>query len=364
LSLSQVIYALSLPPNKRPAHINYRDSKLTRILQPQLEGNALICVLACVSPTSLEETRSTLRFASRAKLVQTHARVNREVDDAARIELLQRQLTATTKALEEMEQQNAQVRQESLQATAELERLKKQVSLLSLPRAPYDSLCETVTVETEDGGTTSDGQIPIDSHAVDLLTPPDSEPEERFEVVGSPKDPGEETRLAQANLLTPAREGDGERSKFERVTPRREKPPIEQQSLPSEVLVLSADGRRNKRQQDFDEMDDGDQTVDFLHKKLEETEDLVDSLMSDLVSAKQCVHHLIFRNVKLGTKIEKLSNKFAKAQESLQEVVDSTQKYRLLKFSIYLAILFVFSGNHEFFLVTVMFLWLTLEQLT
>jgi hypothetical protein len=40
----------------------------------------------------LEETRSTLQFASRAKLVTTHATVNEFLDDAAKLKRLQKEL--------------------------------------------------------------------------------------------------------------------------------------------------------------------------------------------------------------------------------------------------------------------------------
>ena len=72
LSLSTVIHSLSLPEKKRPKHINYRDSKLTRMLQPHLSGNAEIAVVCCISPHKVftEETRTTLKFASKYALME------------------------------------------------------------------------------------------------------------------------------------------------------------------------------------------------------------------------------------------------------------------------------------------------------
>ncbi|CAK0841374.1 unnamed protein product, partial [Prorocentrum cordatum] len=62
----------SLPP--------FRDSKLTLLLKDALMGNSLTALLACVSPSrdSLDETVSTLEFASRCKLVQTQATRNEQ----------------------------------------------------------------------------------------------------------------------------------------------------------------------------------------------------------------------------------------------------------------------------------------------
>ena len=92
LTLSRVISKLGSSSSK--GHINFRDSKLTRILQPSLSGNARMAVICCATPSSLylEETRSTLQFAARAKLVKTRAQVNEILDDRAIIKRLQREL--------------------------------------------------------------------------------------------------------------------------------------------------------------------------------------------------------------------------------------------------------------------------------
>ncbi|KAG0143567.1 hypothetical protein CROQUDRAFT_48663, partial [Cronartium quercuum f. sp. fusiforme G11] len=74
LSLSNVISKLS-SNNENHHHIPYRDSKLTRLLQTSLSGNAkivVVCTLNC-SDDSVVESLSTLRFARRAKMVITKA---------------------------------------------------------------------------------------------------------------------------------------------------------------------------------------------------------------------------------------------------------------------------------------------------
>ena len=83
-------------------HINFRDSKLTRILQPSLSGNARMAMICCATPSELflKEMRSTLLFASRAKLVKTRAQVNEEVlDDHSLIKHLQRELAEARHAV-------------------------------------------------------------------------------------------------------------------------------------------------------------------------------------------------------------------------------------------------------------------------
>lgn len=68
LALGSVIVKLS-SPSTNAGHINYRDSKLTRILQPALSGDAVVSILCTIhtSNTALAETINTVRFAARAK---------------------------------------------------------------------------------------------------------------------------------------------------------------------------------------------------------------------------------------------------------------------------------------------------------
>ena len=56
------------------AYVPYRDSKLTRILQESLGGNARTTMVICCSPASFNEceTRSTLMFGQRCVVVFWH----------------------------------------------------------------------------------------------------------------------------------------------------------------------------------------------------------------------------------------------------------------------------------------------------
>ncbi|GAA5848159.1 hypothetical protein JCM8547_004426 [Rhodosporidiobolus lusitaniae] len=76
-ALGNVISALG-DPSKKATHIPYRDSKLTRLLQDSLGGNARTLMVACISPTewNLHETRSTLTYANRAKNIRNKAEIN------------------------------------------------------------------------------------------------------------------------------------------------------------------------------------------------------------------------------------------------------------------------------------------------
>ena len=66
----------------------YRNSKLTRLLKFSLGGNCRTVMIVCVSPSSVhfDETQNTLRYANRAKNIQTKVtknvfNVNRHVKD-------------------------------------------------------------------------------------------------------------------------------------------------------------------------------------------------------------------------------------------------------------------------------------------
>lgn len=80
LSLGLVIQKLSETSSERDSgsdiFINYRDSKLTRILQASLGGNALATIICAVTPAAIEETLSTLNFGQRAKCIKNRPKVN------------------------------------------------------------------------------------------------------------------------------------------------------------------------------------------------------------------------------------------------------------------------------------------------
>ncbi|KAF3859787.1 hypothetical protein F7725_000042 [Dissostichus mawsoni] len=68
----------------RSSHIPYRDSKLTRLLQDSLGGNARTVMVANIGPASynLEETLTTLRYSNRAKNIKNKPRINEDPKDA------------------------------------------------------------------------------------------------------------------------------------------------------------------------------------------------------------------------------------------------------------------------------------------
>ncbi|KAI1300254.1 Kinesin-like protein KIF14 [Halotydeus destructor] len=66
-------------PNSK-IHVSYRESTLTWLLKESLGGNSKTCMLATISPTNhnVEETISTLRYASKAQRIVNKVRVNED----------------------------------------------------------------------------------------------------------------------------------------------------------------------------------------------------------------------------------------------------------------------------------------------
>ncbi|KAF4450938.1 kinesin family member 18/19 [Fusarium austroafricanum] len=86
LALGSCINALC--DRRQKQHVPYRNSKLTRLLKFSLGGNCKTVMIVCVSPSSahFDETQNTLRYANRAKNIQTKVtrnvfNVNRHVKD-------------------------------------------------------------------------------------------------------------------------------------------------------------------------------------------------------------------------------------------------------------------------------------------
>ncbi|NXO57027.1 KIF3C protein, partial [Aramus guarauna] len=83
LSLSALGNVISALVDGKSTHIPYRDSKLTRLLQDSLGGNAKTIMVATLGPAShsYDESLSTLRFANRAKNIKNKPRVNEDPKD-------------------------------------------------------------------------------------------------------------------------------------------------------------------------------------------------------------------------------------------------------------------------------------------
>jgi centromeric protein E len=111
LTLGHVIYKLAEASLKNEngksttdnLHIPYRDSKLTRILQPSLSGNAQVVIICNISPLAkhVDESHLTLKFASRAKKIKQHATVTEVIDEKTMLENYREEIEDLKAQLEE-----------------------------------------------------------------------------------------------------------------------------------------------------------------------------------------------------------------------------------------------------------------------
>lgn len=131
LALGTVINKLS-EGRGAVSHVPFRDSKLTRLLQSSLGGNSKTLVLCNITPsiTAVEESISTLRFASRAKLVVNTATKNEVVSEETMIRRMHHEIESLRKELES--------RRRTMSSGSELEAIKERAQQAELSKAELE----------------------------------------------------------------------------------------------------------------------------------------------------------------------------------------------------------------------------------
>jgi centromeric protein E len=167
------------PTDKDGKHLPYRDSKLTRLLQPALSGNSLVSILctiqigsqgsAATASNHTGETLNTLKFAARAKnnIVSHAKRAEEAIGSGANAGLLERYRSEIQNLRGQLEgQQKIQVEKEEKQLEKEAEqRHEEQMLEMQLARTALKEriehlnrliLCSKSTgVNNANGGTVS-----------------------------------------------------------------------------------------------------------------------------------------------------------------------------------------------------------------
>ncbi|XP_055352896.1 osmotic avoidance abnormal protein 3-like [Paramacrobiotus metropolitanus] len=126
-TLGRVIQALT---DGKSTHIPYRDSKLTRLLETSLGGNAKTVMISCISPVddNREESLSTLSYASRAKAIRNQPVVNTDPQTALirqyldHIRRLENQIARIPVNDEERQREIAAIKEEHHEAMRRLEK--------------------------------------------------------------------------------------------------------------------------------------------------------------------------------------------------------------------------------------------------
>ncbi|EON69773.1 hypothetical protein W97_09036 [Coniosporium apollinis CBS 100218] len=165
-TLGRVIAALADPkrcaafasgkPSKRSVAgetvVPYRDSVLTWLLKDSLGGNSKTAMVACIAPSDYDETLSTLRYASQAKMIRTRATVNQDAVSAAQRDAQIAEMAATIAALQ-TSFHAATVARKREEAT-ELEEYQKQVGrmqrMMEESRLVSEAKIRSLTAEVEE----------------------------------------------------------------------------------------------------------------------------------------------------------------------------------------------------------------------
>jgi len=97
---------------KHNYYINFRDSKLTRILQNSLLGKSQTAIICCISQlaSNMQESLQALYFGSKAKSIRTQVNINeivRESPDkiALKIAKMTKEISVLKSALQKKDQQ-------------------------------------------------------------------------------------------------------------------------------------------------------------------------------------------------------------------------------------------------------------------
>ncbi|GIY34077.1 kinesin-like protein KIF3B [Caerostris darwini] len=159
LSLSALGNVISALVDGKSTHVPYRDSKLTRLLQDSLGGNAKTIMIANIGPASfnLEETITTLRYANRAKNIKNKPVVNVDPKDAIllqfkqEISMLKAQL-ALKEAKRKKKKETTKITDETIEDeldASSVEIVQKMENLLQEERVAYLNEQNLMTEEKE-----------------------------------------------------------------------------------------------------------------------------------------------------------------------------------------------------------------------
>lgn len=407
LALTNVIHALSQPTKKRPQHINYRDSKLTRILQPHLSGNAEMAILCCASRSKhfIEETRSTLKFASRAKLVQIKPKINEVMDDSAMIKLLESQLLAVRKELELAEKKlRDELKREPVvidstidtkEAMLQLDASSPGVAKKAFQRFPKEllnsSLDSTANLSSEferspekrnqqssKKNSVGESQNKLESYDSPMQIEDQSEdgsgtnhldtssnacchgsnPETILAIQApifrsqDPEDSSPNGRL-ENNLSWDAMAVSAK--SLAQTTVKDKKNPI-----PGEITIIESMVINGNKISLIDRLKDSEARIQFLEEKLELSDNIIEAGCRDLQRARHCIRDLVQRNVEMKDELIKRGREVTKEYYEKGEIM--VEQYWILRVSLYGGVFFFISGAEEYFMGTAFFVWLALEM--
>ncbi|OQR68726.1 hypothetical protein BIW11_12722 [Tropilaelaps mercedesae] len=109
--------------SKGEKHINFRDSKLTRILQNSLGGNSRTAVVCTIAPFDYETSLSTLRFGSEAKRIRNRPVINQVLsEDASLLQKRNKEIESLKALIHKVESGKEQQLKEKDQTITQLQK--------------------------------------------------------------------------------------------------------------------------------------------------------------------------------------------------------------------------------------------------
>ena len=89
-------------------HIPYRESKLTRLLQDSLGGRTKTSIIATLSPATInvDETLSTLDYASRARSILNRPEINQKLSKSEILKVYSNEMERIRKDLGQIREKN------------------------------------------------------------------------------------------------------------------------------------------------------------------------------------------------------------------------------------------------------------------
>eukprot|EP01025_Chloroclados_australasicus_P068801 TRINITY_DN9591_c0_g1_i2.p1 TRINITY_DN9591_c0_g1~~TRINITY_DN9591_c0_g1_i2.p1 ORF type:complete len:416 (-),score=33.14 TRINITY_DN9591_c0_g1_i2:151-1398(-) len=137
-SLSALGNVISALTDGKSSYVPYRDSKLTRVLQDSLGGNARMALLVCCSPCveNAAETLSTLRFGTRVQGITNTIQVNVKksyADLEREVEQLKEEIERLKQSAPSQNKDQQPIVRQSVSVTAESQtpKIPKQKSVLN-----------------------------------------------------------------------------------------------------------------------------------------------------------------------------------------------------------------------------------------
>lgn len=148
LYLSSVIEKLSASKGMK-SYINFRDSKMTRLLQPALTGKSRTAIICTVNldPAHYCESYNTLLFGTRAKKIKNDIVINEIIANESQLQSLEENNKKLLKRRAEDEYQIANLKEKVENAVLEKQRLEEVLKNMS---EDYDKILKSLKISGEE----------------------------------------------------------------------------------------------------------------------------------------------------------------------------------------------------------------------